>query len=126
MIVMLKKAYKGFTFIEIMIAILIIAVSIIPILNSCGLSLTLSSRTRDIITSTILANSLMAEIQTEGFPSIGLEEGDFGKDYPRFSWRKKVEEGPIENLRIVEVEVFYKDGETERSTTLTTFIARKE
>ncbi len=113
---------KGFTLIEVMIAIAIIAVALVVILHSYGLGVSMANVSQDFSLATLLAQGKMAEIELEGFPEVGGEEGDFGEEYPRFTWRKRVTETPIEDLRKVTLTVSWD----EKNLEVITYLAKRE
>ena len=113
---------QGFTLIEVMIAIAIIAIALVVILHSYGLGVSMANESQDFSLATILAQGKMAEIESEGFLEIGGEEGDFGEEYPRFTWRATVAETPIEDLRMVTLTVSWD----EKNLEVVTYIAKRE
>lgn len=113
---------KGFTLIEVMIAIAIIAIALVVILHSCGLGISMASESQDFSLATLLAQGKMAEIELEGFPEVGGEEGDFGEEYPRFAWKETVTESPIEDLRKVVLTISW----AEKNLEVITYLARRE
>lgn len=119
------KGIRGFTLIEVMIALAVIGIGLLVILHSVGLSLNLSLRSIDMVKGTLLAKEKITQLEREGFPPLGEEEGDFGEDYPRFRWISRVEETSLEGLRKAAVTVFWKEGKGERGISFTTYLARK-
>ena len=129
----MKKRNRGFTLIEVMIAIAIIAIALVVILHSYGLGVSMASESQDFSLATLLAQRKMAEIELEGFPEVGGEEGDFEEEYPsgsetplgrrpRFTWKERVAETPMEDLRKVTLTIFWD----EKSLEVVTYLAKRE
>jgi len=113
---------NGFTLIEVMIAITIIAIALVVILHSYGLGVSMANESQDFSLATLLAQRKMAEIELEGFPKVGGEEGDFGEAYPGFTWRETVIETPIEDLRKVTLTISWD----EKNLEVATYLAKRE
>ena len=113
---------KGFTLIEVMIAIAIIAIALVVILHSYGLGISMANESQDFSLATLLAQGKMAEIELEGFPEVGGEEGDFGEEHPGFTWRETVAESSIEDLRKVTLTISWDKKNLE----VVTYLAKRE
>lgn len=96
------KKQKGFSLIEVMIAVGILAISITAVIGISVGAIKRSARTENLINATMLARAKMADIQItldkEGkkgdFPDERSEDGKFEEPYEDFSWKmeiKKVE-----------------------------------
>ena len=116
------KKNRGFTLIEVMIAIAIIAIALVVILHSYGLGVSMASESQDFSLATLLAQRKMAEIELEGFPEVGGEDGDFGEEYPGFIWRERLTETPMEDLRKVTLTISWG----EKSLEVITYIAKRD
>ena len=117
-----RYSKNGFTLIEVMIAIAIIAIALVVILHSCGLGVSMANESQDLSLATFLAQEKMAEIELEGFLGVGEKEGDFGEEYPGFIWREVVAETPIEDLRKTTLTISWD----EKNLEVITYLARKE
>jgi general secretion pathway protein I len=80
---------KGFTLLEVMIALAIIAISFVSLLALRNRDLLLSGYSRDIMEATLLARQKMTEVELAGFPDLGELGGDFGEG-SRFRWNERV------------------------------------
>ncbi len=87
---------RGFTLLEMMVALGILAVSYVALMEAQSGSIRLSTYGKQITVATFLAQSKMEEtdelLTREGFPDMDdEEEGDFEElGYPRFKWRLEV------------------------------------
>lgn len=96
---------KGFTLLEVMIAMAILAITLVVVFQSQSQSISMTGRARFETTAAFLAQSKMAEIEAANPEEIGSDSGDFGDDFPDYSWRVDVTETEIELLKKIEVKV---------------------
>lgn len=100
---------RGFTLLEVMIALAILAVSFTALLGTQSQAMIITSYIRDVTVAGLLARGKLVELEhhykTEGFGSFDEEEdGDFGDEgYPKFKWTVKLEkieadEGVLEEI----------------------------
>ena len=84
------KSLDGFTLLEVMVAMAIIAIALTAVLGSQSQSLSLASEAKFSTTAALLAQSKMAEIEAEKPEDLTSDSGDFGEDYPGYRWDKSV------------------------------------
>lgn len=90
---------KGFTLIEVIVATFLLAGALIVLSNSWSGSLNAFRKSRHITTVSLLLQKKVTETelraQNKGVSDVPEEEaGDFGSDFPEFSWKietKKLE-----------------------------------
>jgi general secretion pathway protein I len=120
----------GFTLIEVLVAIAIVAIALVAFLRLHLLSLDDTIRAQDLTTAVLLAQSKMATLGT--FPEAGEDKGTFeGPELERYSWTTEVTEHtldiggsqPIE-LQRLQVTVHWLDGQRDRAYTLETYGTR--
>ena len=99
------KRRTGFTLLEVMISLAILAACLIVLLQLKLRSVDSFAESKAITTSLILARSKMAEIRAAGFPELGIEEGDFGEKYPGYQWLREVTESGLDVIRKVRLVV---------------------
>ena len=114
----------GFTLLEVLISLLIIAIVLISCLRAQNQSIRLYTLSRDMTIATILAHQKMEEIENEGtgFPELGEEEGDFEEQFPGFTWKKAVSVTPFEEARRVDLSIVWQDGIRERRVDVVSYI----
>ena len=100
---------RGFTLLEVMVAVAILAIALVAILKANIQSLDTLAETREGTTASLLAASKMAEVEAVGAADWSDFQGDFGEDYPSFNW--KVETAPTEVERLIRVEVIVQRKE---------------
>ncbi|MBW1676821.1 MAG: type II secretion system minor pseudopilin GspI [Deltaproteobacteria bacterium] len=81
---------SGFTLLEVMVAIAIIAIALTAVLGSQSQSLSLASEAKFSTTAAFLAQSKMAEIETEKVEDLASDSGDFGEDFLGYRWDQSV------------------------------------
>jgi general secretion pathway protein I len=89
--VVLKHKAKGFTLLEVMVAMAIIAIAMTAVLNSQSQSISLASEAKFSTTATLLAQMKIAEISRGDPQDLTSDSGDFGEDFPGYTWEVKVE-----------------------------------
>ncbi len=121
-----RSRKSGFTLLEVMIALAIIAGSLVVILQSHFLSVNLANRAQGISLAGLLAQEKMEGLIKEGFPREGEEEGTF-EEHPHFRWRRAVSEAElfekgIEELRRIVVTISWFDGRDEQELEVVSYL----
>jgi len=107
---------------EVLISLSIIAIVLIACLRAQNQSIRLYHLSRDLTTATILARQKMGEIELEGFPELGEDEGDFEDKFPGFTWKKAVSMTPFEEARRVDLSIIWKEGNREKTVDVVAYI----
>lgn len=95
---MRRRRQRGFTLLEVMIALLILAVSLAVLMQAQASSLAKASKARDMTVATLLARSKMIDIEQEvldeGFTQgEQREKGTFEDEgYPEITWEYRLAE----------------------------------
>ena len=116
----------GFTLLEVMIALLIIATSFIVLLHTRNQSVITADYAKRATVATLLASEKMSDIEQEDFPDTGDDSSNFGDDYPEYRWKTSVSDTAYENIREVKVEVLWDEGRSERSIGLVNYVRKKD
>jgi len=87
---MLKKKESGFTLLEVMVALSIIAIALAAVLGLQSQSISLASEAKFGTTASLLAQKKMAEILAETPADVKSDSGDFGDDFPAYAWQSTV------------------------------------
>ena len=113
-----KKMSSGFTFLEVMVAVALLAITLTAVLGSQSQSVSLASEARFFTTVTLLAQGKMAEIEAKDLDTLSLESGDFGEDFPGYTWEVTVgnvyldyPDNVSDHLRQVTLNVFWEESE---------------
>jgi general secretion pathway protein I len=81
---------RGFTLLEVMIAMAILAITLVAVFQSQSQSLSMAGDSRFLTTAALLAQARMAEIETDDTADLADGSGDFGQDFPDYTWRVEV------------------------------------
>jgi general secretion pathway protein I len=101
---------QGFTLLEVMIAMAILATVLVTVFYSQSQSIAMANESRARTTLALLAQSRMAEIEGRQNLSTGQTSGNFGDDFPNYSWTTTVTQPPGPGssfLRKIEVTVVH-------------------
>lgn len=123
------RSRSGFTLLEVVIALAIVAGALVVILHSHFLSVNLANRATGISLATLLAQEKMEKIMGGEFPEKGEDKGVF-KEYPDFHWRSVVSEAElfgeeIDDLRKVTVTIFWFDGRDKQTLEVVSYLFRR-
>ena len=112
----------GFTLIEILVALAILATSLVVLLENVGSSIRLSEVSRDLTVAAIIAQDKMTEMELEGEYVIGEEEGDFEDRYPGYWWRMSVTESMFPNTLQLDLEILWGNPDFPQVLYLTSYV----
>ena len=82
----------GFTLLEVMVAMSIIAIALTAVLSSQSQSVSLASEAKFSTTAALLAQNKMAETEWGNRLDLSSDSGDFGDDFPDYNWEVTVED----------------------------------
>jgi type II secretion system protein I len=107
-----RGAATGFTLLEVMVALLVVAFAFVSLLTLHGRNIKAISRTQDLTRATLLARDIVSQIEVEvetgGFQQLGDSQGTF-PDHPGFRWEREVHSTPLDELREVLVRVIWDE-----------------
>ena len=120
------KSLNGFTLLEVMIAIGILAIGLIVLLQTHVMNLKMIAHSQLSMKAMLLAERRIAEIEAGGVKTIGETEGDF-EEFPEFYWREVVTPFSIGSevsggVSRVEVIVSWEEGQREEEVKLVTYL----
>jgi general secretion pathway protein I len=99
----------GFTLIEVMIALFIVALGFVALLGLHNQNLAMVGRDQDFTLATLIARRLITQMElVEQFPDVGFSSGDLA-DYPGFRWEREVKETFQPDLREVHLRVVWDE-----------------
>ena len=91
----------GFTLLEVMVSLAIIAISLMAVLGSQSQGSSLANESKFDTTAALLAQSKMAEMEVRALNDLGSSSGDFGDDFPGYAWEVSVQGLALEELSMV-------------------------
>ena len=80
---------KGFTLIEVMVAVSILAFALVSLISAVGWNLDLTNRAKNFTIASNIANDIISRIEVEGIPSVRNDSGKI-EDYPDFEWNLSI------------------------------------
>ena len=95
----------GFTLLEVMISLAIIAIALMAVLGSQSRGSSLANESKFNTTAALLAQSKMAEMEIRALNDLGSDSGDFGEDFPGYVWEVSVQGLALEELSMVSEKV---------------------
>ena len=88
----LNRKVEGFTLLEVMVAMSIIAIAMTAVLSLQSQSISLASEAKFSTTAALLAQNKMAETEWGNRLDVPSDSGDFEEDFPGYTWQVKVED----------------------------------
>ncbi len=83
---------RGFTLLEIMVAISIIAIVLVSVYKMQAQTVSMNNEVRFYATAPMLAQLKMAEVDSESLKDMGDDSGDFGDEFPDYRWNIVVDD----------------------------------
>lgn len=107
----------GFTLLEVLVAMAVLAVALVTLLGLYNRSLLLTLHAQKLMTATLLAQEILSRTQLEGVAATHHTAGDFTDlhpgQYPEFRWYRTVRTTPLEGFWEVRVGVAWGEREDE-------------
>ncbi len=111
------RTKKGFTLLEVMVAVAILSLGLIITIQSFSISLRIVNTSLNLSKATLLAQRKLSEIELEGSSFESLNSGDFGENYPDFGWETDITPVELEELLtetgLEDMPVFHEKSFTE-------------
>jgi len=89
---------KGFTLLEVMIAVALIAIALTTLLGSQSQSVSFANSAKFETMAALLAQGKMSEVVIQAADELASDSGDFGDDYPGYAWEVTVSDVFIEGV----------------------------
>jgi general secretion pathway protein I len=105
----------GFTLLEVMIAVAILAIALVAVFGLQSQSVSLASEAKFNTTVALLAQKKMAQIESISPQELNSDDGDFGEDFPGYQWDVRISDvsfsgiGTVEYLKQVDLVIFWGD-----------------
>jgi general secretion pathway protein I len=87
-----KVKKNGFTLLEVMVALSIVASVMVPLLVSQSEGISIQDETKFRTTAALLAQKKISEIEVKGKDDLIADYGDFGDDFPDYFWEIKIQD----------------------------------
>jgi general secretion pathway protein I len=114
---------KGFTLLEVVIALTIMAGVILTVISSFNYHLSLAARDREETVSLLLARAKLEEIELQSKKELQtLRDGTFAPEHPEISWKAEITPTEIVFFRKLTLTVTW--GNDKRTLSLVHYIAQ--
>lgn len=108
----------GFTLLEIMVAVSIIAIVLVSIYKMQAQTISMNYEARFYATAPLLAQFKMTEQETKSLEDLTSDSGNFDDDFPGYSWSMAVDDVESEalgttakDLKKIDVTIFLNNDE---------------
>lgn len=91
----------GFTLLEVMVSISIISIVLIAVYRIQSQTLLMNHTVRFNTTAPMLAKAKLSEIVLEPLEDLSDDNGDFGEDFPGYTWKVSVQDMEFEDNKIL-------------------------
>ena len=105
---MTQNKANGFTLIEVLLAMALLAIGLVAVYQSQSQSISMSTDSRFMTTAALLAQSKMVEVEAGSTLVNHSEDGDFGSDYSQYTWHLEVGDTQLPQFKKIEVTVTNK------------------
>jgi len=119
---------SGFTLIEILVTLTILTLTMPALVRSFGQAQREQALAENKTTALYLLKYQMALIESEGFPEIGSDSGEFGEG-SRYTWASEiadVESEEVEGLRSISLTVIWQEQGKEKSISVATLVSDRQ
>ncbi|SDZ81373.1 general secretion pathway protein I [Desulfuromusa kysingii] len=116
---------KGFSLLEVMIALAIVAIALVSLLGLTNRSILVQDKIQKLTQATMLAQQLMSdqELNTSGLQSNWeLQEGEFTDSFAGFRWQISYQDTLISQVKQVTVIVIWGDPAKNEQVQLVSFL----
>ena len=121
-----RRSAFGFTLLEVMVAMAVMSIVLVSVYRMHSQTLTMNTAARFYTQAPLLAQKKMTEVTTELSNAFGSDSGDFGENFPGYSWELSTSDVSSEvlgevagDLKRIDVKVAYLNNQF--SFSLTTY-----
>ncbi|MEZ5454974.1 MAG: type II secretion system minor pseudopilin GspI [Lysobacteraceae bacterium] len=119
----LEPRQRGFTLLEVLIALLVLSLSLVALVKLAGLQADHLHHQRESTLAQWVAANAVAELRLNGVPEIGEHNGQERMAGREWIWRADVESTDLSRLRRIEMQVFADAADESPVAHLTAFVA---
>jgi general secretion pathway protein I len=118
-----RTPIRGFTLLEVLVALAIVAIALTAAVRAAGVSLDSSAQVKERMFATWIAQNRLAELTARhAFPDLGTRTGTAAQAGRNFTWEEIVGPTPNENFHRVEIRV-RAEGQEHIAATLIGYLA---
>jgi type II secretion system protein I len=120
------KSADGFTLLEVMVALAIIAFAVVTYVHSQNTGMALLNESTNVTVATLISQGRMVVLESSNVSGSLEREGTFDElEYAAFRWKERVVSTPLPNILEAHVEVSWDDNRGRRSVELISLVIRK-
>ncbi|MCF6266578.1 MAG: prepilin-type N-terminal cleavage/methylation domain-containing protein [Desulfuromusa sp.] len=124
----MRQCNKGFSLLEVMIALAIVAIALVTLLGLSNRSILVQDKIRKVTRATLLAQQLMSE-QELNIGKAGLtwepQEDVFAEPFADFRWQVSYQDTLISQVKQVTIQVLWGDAAKNEQVQLVSFLPVK-
>ncbi|MCC6140997.1 MAG: prepilin-type N-terminal cleavage/methylation domain-containing protein [Nitrospira sp.] len=126
---------RGFTLLEVLLSVAILAIALPVLLGLRNFDLELQSRSMEITTATLLAQEKLLETELAGSFPIGESTGEFQTPAPGvlasitetnrapgYRWKRSIMPTPLELIREVKIQISWPRGQQDETLEVSTYV----
>ncbi len=113
-----QRPRSGFTLLEVMVSVAILSIVLVSVYKLHSQTLAMNTEARFYTQAPMLAKSKLSEMEANSESVFSNDFGEFGEDFPGYTWKVEVEEIGIEALgetsqdfKKIDVTVSYNENE---------------
>ena len=118
------RQQQGFTLLEVMVALAIIATVLVSLLGLQTRTINAGDRQQKLTRATMLAQERMTDIEGAKASSQRDDDGVFDEPFENFRWQVRFKPTPLASVREVTVTVAWGDEGNNEDVSLTSFLFR--
>ncbi|MFB3895033.1 MAG: prepilin-type N-terminal cleavage/methylation domain-containing protein [bacterium] len=118
-----SKLQSGFTLLEVIVAMVIVVIGLILISQTFSTGLRAVRVSDKATVARFLAEQKLTELELEDFSTLQSTSGDFGTDYPEFTWQEEVATTNLDNLLQVNLTISWTEDNATRTLLISKLIA---
>jgi general secretion pathway protein I len=122
----IRHQSAGFTLLEIVVALAVLAVALIALLTLRNHDVALQVHTRHLVTATSLARAKLDELSRVTGADQMQTSGDFGERYPGYAWSREVQPTLVPEWMEMKVTVSWPEGALPEQVVLVTYVAASQ
>ncbi len=107
---------NGFTLLEIMVALAIVATALVTLLGSHLTSLNMAQKHKEQSQVAMLGRMKMEEVATIPYEALVGDAGDFAPEHPEVGWEVEVSDAAADDLEEIKIVMKMPDGDVEPET----------
>ncbi|MDX1707303.1 MAG: prepilin-type N-terminal cleavage/methylation domain-containing protein [Desulfobacterales bacterium] len=127
----IQRRRCGFTLLEVMVAMAVLSIVLVSVYRMHSQTLTMNTAARFYTQAPLLAQKKLAEVATSSDGIFNSDSGDFGENYPGYTWQVTTNDVASEllgevadDLKRIEVKVSYANNQF--SFNLTTYRLQRD